>query len=99
MSASSAAPNANRSAKIFAGSFRGSALAIVYAELAFNNDADAAGGIAIGAGIFVIPTMPFVGECSGGTIAMMDAKPTHNIALICIQSLKRLTVVGAKSTV
>jgi hypothetical protein len=94
-----AAPNANRSAKIFACSFRSSALAVEYAELGFNNEVDAAGSAAMGAGTLAIPTMPFVGECSRGTTAMMDTKPTHNIALICIPSLKRLTVVGAKSTV
>lgn len=98
MSASSAVPNANRSANIFAGSSRGSALAVVYAELGFSN-VDVAGGAVMGAGMLAIPTMRFVGECSRGTTATMDTKPTHNIALICVQRLKRLTLVGAKSTV
>src|ERR1700736_849016 len=99
MSASSAAPNANRSAKILAGWSRGSPLAVVYAELRFNNEVDAAGGAVMGACTLAIPTMLFIGECSGCTMAMMDTKPAHNIALICIQNLKRLTLVGAKSTV
>ncbi len=53
----------------------------------------------MGAGMLAIPTMRFVGEYSRGTTATMDTKPTHNIALICVQRLKRLTLVGAKSTV
>jgi hypothetical protein len=61
---------------------------------------DAAGGAVMGACTLAIPTMLFIGECSGCTTAMMNTKPTHNIALICsIQNLKRPTLVGAKSTV
>jgi hypothetical protein len=97
MSASSAAPNANRSAKILAGSSRGAVLAVGYPELGLNN-VDAAGGAVMGRGTLAIPAMPLVGECSRGTTAMMDAKPTQNTALISIQTLKRLALVGAKST-
>jgi len=71
-----------------------------FTVIRFKSVIDAAGGVVIGACTLAIPTMLFIGECSGCTMAMMDTKPTHNIALICsIQNLKRPTLVSAKSTV
>ena len=70
-----------------------------FTVIRFKSVIDAAGGAVMGACTPAIPTMLFIGECSGCTMTMMDTKPTHNIALICVQRLKRLTLVGAKSTV